>query len=245
MNTLSRTLRYLALALLLAAVPLFFATVAGAQPLESVAGGKVEAPMIATAAPAATLENKAEAVSSASHAETTSAHHDEGHVSNPLAWPKLKDLFWRTINFIALLIILVKFLGKPILNSLSSRQERIAGELADLTAKRDEAEKAYREFSTKIAGMEKDMERVISQAIAQAQSEKERILAEAERTAEDIKRQAQASVQSEIEAAKRQLREEVAEEATRMAEELIRQNLTDADQVAITEQYLERVGAAL
>ena len=158
---------------------------------------------------------------------------------------KLKDLFWRTINFLALLIILVKFLGKPIINSLSSRQERIANELTDIGARRDEAERSYTAFTAKLAGMEKEMERVIIQATAQAQIESDRILAEAERAAEDIKRQAQAAVQGEMEDAKRRLREEIAEEAAKMAEELIKKNLTAADQTAITEQYLERVGAAL
>ena len=43
--------------------------------------------------------------------------------------------------------------------------------------------------------------------------------------------------------AKRLLREEVAKQAAAMAEELLVWNLTPADQIAITEQYLERVGA--
>mgnify|MGYP000075357007 CR=1 FL=1 len=72
---------------------------------------------------------------------------------------------------------------------------------------------------------------------------KKKAAAEAEKAAEDIKRQAEAAVLAELEDAKRVLREEVAEQAAAMAEELIVKNLTSADQVAITEQYLERVGA--
>ena len=73
------------------------------------------------------------AVSAAPHAGAAEAHadaHGDAH-SNPLSAEKLKDLFWRTVNFLALLIILVKFLGKPVMNALGSRQERIAGELAE------------------------------------------------------------------------------------------------------------------
>ena len=126
---------------------------------------------------------------------------------------------------------------------LTGRQQQIREELDDLTRRRDEAERSYKEFEVRLAGMEREMERVVEKAIAQAQAEKERILAEAERAAEDIKRQAQAAVQAEMEDAKRLLREEVAEQAAAMAEELIVRNLTPADQIAITEQYLERVGA--
>jgi F-type H+-transporting ATPase subunit b len=91
--------------------------------------------------------------------------------------------------------------------------------------------------------MEKEMDSIVEKAIALAETEKQRILEEAERAADDIKRQAEAAVQAELVDAKRRLRDEVAEQAAAMAEELIVKNLTPKDQVAITEQYLERVGA--
>lgn len=225
--SLTSMLRQLTLVLLLAAIPPFFA-----MPCTALAAGGQRVTAAETAAPAA------------APAKAATVKHAKAH-SNPLSWAKLKDFLWRTVNFIALLIILVKFLGGPTVRYMNERRERIAHELDDLTTKRDEAEKAYREFSTKLAGMEKDMERVIEQAMAQAQTEKARILAEAEQMAEDIRHQAQAAVQGEIESAKRRLREDVAEAAAKMAEELLRNNLSEADQNSIAEQYLERVGAAL
>jgi F-type H+-transporting ATPase subunit b len=179
------------------------------------------------------------------HGAAADAHGDAhgGAHGGSLSPEKLKDLFWRTVNFLALVIILVKFGAKPVLSGLSGRQQQIREELETLTARRDEAEQSYKEFSAKLAGMEREMEVIVEKAIAQAQVEKERILAEAEKAADDIKRQAEAAVFAELEDAKRVLREEVAEQAAAMAEALIVQNLTPADQVAITEQYLERVGA--
>ncbi|MCL2340153.1 MAG: ATP synthase F0 subunit B [Proteobacteria bacterium] len=186
----------------------------------------------ATAHQAATVEHGAKAEG-----------HGDAHASNPLSGEKLLDLFLRTINFLALVIILVKFGAKPIMSGLSGRQQRIREELDDLTVRRDRAEQSYKEFEAKLAGMEKEMERIVERAIAQAQVEKERILADAEKAADDIKRQAEAAVQAELEDAKRRLKDEIAEQAAAMAEALIVKNLTSADQVAITEQYLERVGA--
>ncbi|NIA05266.1 MAG: ATP synthase F0 subunit B [Proteobacteria bacterium] len=154
-----------------------------------------------------------------------------------------KDFFWRTVNFIALMIILIKFLAKPIGSGISGRQQRVKEELEDLKAKRDEAERSYKEFEARLAGMEKEMDSVVEKAIAQAENEKIRIIADAERMAEDIKRQAKAAVQAELVKTRRMLRDEVADQAAAMAEELIVKNLTPADQVAITEQYLDRVGA--
>ena len=198
----------------------------------------------------------------AAHEEAMAAGHDaameaeahaagvegEGHGGGehhaPMITPaKLKDLFWRTVNFLALVVILVKFLAKPISSGLAGRRRAIKEELEELQAKRDEAERSYKEFEARLAGMEKEMETIVEKAVAQAETEKARILEEAERAAEDIRRQAEAAIQAEMVDARRQLKDEVAEQAAAMAEELIVKNLTPEDQIAITEQYLERVGA--
>lgn len=233
------------LAILIGAVPVAYAS--------SVDGstGSVRNEMSAgtsTGALLASSQAKAPEVTShgapaAGHEATAKSDGHGGALASSLAPAKLKDLFWRTVNFLALVVLLVKFLAKPIGAGLSGRQQQIKEELDDLSIRRDEAEKSYKEFEAKLAGMEKEMEQVVQKAIAQAQSEKVRILADAEKAAEDIKRQAVAAVQSELEDAKRMLCAEVAEQAAAMAEELIVRNLTPADQVAITEQYLERVGA--
>lgn len=224
------------LAILIGALPSAYAHAADAP----AAGAHQEVKAAAHAAQ--TPEAQGHQVAADAHGATGNGH-GEVHASNPLSPEKLKDLFWRTVNFIALIIILVKFGAKPIMSGLSGRQQQIREELDDLTQRRDEAEQSYKEFSAKLAGMEKEMELIVERAIAQAQVEKERILADAEKAADDIKRQAEAAVQAELEEAKRLLREEIAEQAAAMAEELIVKNLTPADQVAITEQYLERVGA--
>ncbi|NLX18917.1 MAG: ATP synthase F0 subunit B [Desulfobulbus sp.] len=223
------------LAMFIGAVPAVFAETADAPAVEVQQKEAVELQAVspATATPSAVGDNLS---------VPEGADHGDVHDSM-LSAEKLKDLFWRIVNFLALVVILVKFGAKPIVNGLRGRQERIREELNDLVARRDEAERSYKEFEAKLAGMEKEMERIVERAIAQAEVEKGRILADAEKAAEDIKRQAEAAVQAEIEDAKRVLREEIAEQAAAMAEELIVKNLTPEDQMTITEQYLERVGA--
>ena len=190
-------------------------------------------------------------VAGSSDAQAADAHgadvagdgHGDVHAAPMITAEKLKDIFWRTVNFLALVLILVKFLAKPIANGLSGRRRGIQEELETLQDKRDEAERSYKEFEGRLAGMEQEMEVVVEKAIAMAQDEKTRILAEAEESAAEVKRQAEAAVTAAIVDGKAMLQDEVAELAATMAEELIVKNLTAKDQVAITEQYLERVGA--
>lgn len=167
-----------------------------------------------------------------------------GHaVQDSLSPAKLKDLALRVMNFVALMIILVKFGAKPIGSALSGRRKQVRDDLENLEAKKAEAERSYKEFSEKLASVEKDVDQIVEKAIAQAEIEKAKIIERAEKMAEDIKRQAQMAVANEVTAARRMLKNEIADKAAVMAEALIIKNLTTEDQVKIVEDYLDKVGA--
>ncbi|CAK8724438.1 ATP synthase subunit b [Candidatus Electrothrix laxa] len=185
-----------------------------------------------------------EAHGTAEHA--TAEHgegHGEGHVAPMITKAKLWDLLWRALNFAALVFIMVKFLAKPIAAGLGGRKRQIQDELETMRARRDEAEQEYKAFELRLAGMEGEMAELVEKAKVMAEDEKTRILAEAEASARDIRRQAEAAVQGALAKATGKLQTEIADQAVAMAEELIVKNLTPEDQVTITEQYLERVGA--
>jgi F-type H+-transporting ATPase subunit b len=185
----------------------------------------------------------------AAHDTAAEAHGavDEAHGGGPgegsLSATKLKDLFWRVLNFIALMIILVKFGAKPIATMLGGRQQQVRDELEDLESRRDAAENQYREFEAKLARVEKDIDSIVEKAVAQAEIEKAKIIEKAENAVDDLKRQSELTIQNEIVEARRQLKNEVADQATVLAEELIVKNLTPEDQVKIIETYLDKVGA--
>lgn len=183
----------------------------------------------------------------AGHGEVTApdAHGAAGGhaVRNSLSPAKLKDLGLRVMNFVVLMIILIKFGAKPIGAALSGRRRQVKEDLDALEAKKVEAERSYKEFSAKLASVEKDVDLIVEKAIAQAEIEKVKIIERAEKAAEDIKRQAQMTVANEVIAARRMLKNEIADKAAIMAEALILKNLTEDDQVKIVEDYLDKVGA--
>ena len=152
------------------------------------------------------------------------------------------DLLWRTLNFAVLIIVLIKVLSKPLANGLRARQQSIKEQFTDLEERKAEADKAYQTYEEKLAAIDQEITDIITAAVAQGEAEKERIIEEANRAAADIKRQAEMAIQHELTQAKLQLREEVANQAVLMAEELIRKNLQEADQVKLIEDYLAKVG---
>lgn len=206
----------------------------------------------ATHAPAAVAaDTHAVAADAGAHGEEAVAgDHGEaatgGHgaaAGGSLSSAKLKDLGWRVVNFIALMIILVKFAAKPIGSGLSARRKQIKEEIEDLQQKRVDAEQSYDEFQAKLANVEQEIDLIVDRAIAQAEIEKTKIIEKAEHAADDLKRAAEMAVQNEVTEARRLLKDEVAEKAAVMAEELIVKNLTGDDQVKIIEDYLTKVGA--
>jgi len=174
------------------------------------------------------------------------AYASSGVEAGPTFWgiPTTKwwDLLWRTLNFAVLLIVLIKVLAKPIANGLHARQKSISEQFTDLEERKVEADQAYQSYEDKLASINKEVSDIIQSAISQGEAEKERIINDANRAAEDIKRQAEMAIQHELTEAKLKLREEVANQAVVMAEELIRKNLQEADQVKLIEDYLEKVG---
>lgn len=215
---------------------------------EAVQGAAADAGSQAVTGHAAeVVEPGTDAGTAAGHGEIAPDAHGAagGHaaVRNSLSPAKLKDLGLRVMNFIALMIILIKFGAKPVGAALSGRRRQVKEDLDALEAKKDEAERSYKEFSAKLASVEKDVDLIVEKAIAQAEIEKVKIIERAEKAAEDIKRQAQMTVANEVIAARRMLKNEIADKAAVMAEALILKNLTEEDQVKIVEDYLDKVGA--
>ena len=197
---------------------------------------------------AAVVEGHAQEATAAVHGEGAAAEHaataEHGGEKHPLVTKaKLWDLGWRFMNFAVLMFILIKYAAKPIATSLSGRKNQIKTEIEDLQAKKAEAEKSYKEFEAKLAGMEAEIATIVEKAVAQAEIEKARIIEKAEQAADDIQRQAELAIQHEIMEANRTLKNDIADQAAAMAEELIKKNLTAADQVKIVEDYLGKVGA--
>ncbi|NPA93996.1 MAG: F0F1 ATP synthase subunit B [Thermodesulfobacteria bacterium] len=181
----------------------------------------------------------------AAHGEA--AHEAAGHGGgehgehHALTHGQVMNFVWHCLNFALLLVILVKFLKQPITDSLKGRQESIAKAFEELEAKKAEAADRFKEYEQKLSGMDEEAKRILENFIAQGQKERDSIIEQAKAAAERIKAQAEFYVQQELAKAKTELQREVADMAVKMAEEIIRKNLTEQDQSKLISEYLERV----
>ena len=92
----------------------------------------------------------------------------------------------QVVNFLILVGLLKRFLYKPILNTIDSREKRIAAELADAYSKKTEAQKELDEFQHKNEEFDKQRAGLLSQATDEAKAERQRLLDEARETADAL-----------------------------------------------------------
>jgi F-type H+-transporting ATPase subunit b len=147
----------------------------------------------------------------------------------------------KVINFLILLVILIKFLSKPLGNFLKNRQVRLRQALEDAEKARAEAEKKLQDYEKRLVNIDKEIEEIHHMLREEGEREKARILGQAEELAEKIREQARVTAQQEIRIAQGILREEVADLAVKLARQILEKGMTEADQKKLIEDYVDRI----
>ena len=153
-------------------------------------------------------------------------------------------VFWASIAFIAVLVILKKMAWGPILQTLEEREQGIANALK-------QAELAKEEMASLKSGNE--------QLLKEAREERDRILKDAkeigdkmrgeakERAAQDgaaILANAQREIETQKKAAIQELKNQVASLSIQIAEQLVKDKLSDAEkQNALNSKLIEELKA--
>jgi F-type H+-transporting ATPase subunit b len=123
----------------------------------------------------------------------------------------------------------------------AKRSDEIAQTLEDLESKKAAAAAALKEMEARLAEVAKEREAIIKQYMAEGEVEKAKILDKANQVAARLKEMATLSIQQETLKATQALRVEVADLATKLAEDLIKEKATFADQQVLVEEYLKKV----
>ena len=103
----------------------------------------------------------------------------------------------QTINFLILVWLLKRFLYGPILNAIDARETRIATELADADAKRNEAEALDAAFRRNRDDFDRQRAALLTKAMSEADTERQRLLDEARAEAESLRARQQDQIKDE------------------------------------------------
>lgn len=184
----------------------------------------------------------------AAHGEAAAGgHHGAPHVSNWFGigeqYADTPALAWLTVTFLVFVGLLVWF-GRPAIKKhLETRADTVEKAIAEARRAREDAEKRAKDAEAKLAALAGEVEKMKAEFTAQGQLESERINVAAADMAKKIARDAEDTIGAETERAKEALRVEASKLALQLAEERIKQLLTDADDGKLKTSLIQGLSA--
>ena len=153
-----------------------------------------------------------------------------------------KEWLWKIINFAILVIILVKFMKKPLQEFLRKRTELIEKTLQEAKEARELAEKALAEVEERLKLKDREIEEILAHAQQSAQREKDLLVRQGEQMKEKILEQARTNIDYEVRLAKDSIKAEAVEIALELAEKKLKEKLTREEQIRLIEESLAKMG---
>jgi F-type H+-transporting ATPase subunit b len=157
-----------------------------------------------------------------------------------LVTPGIGLIFWSTLIFLLLLIVLKKYAWKPVLNAVKGREERIKSALESAEEAREEMAKLKADNEVILKEAKEERNNLIQEArsIKIKMIDDAKVLANEE--ANKIIETARVKINSEKEAAIMDLRRQVAEFSVEIAEKILKKKLEDTkEQRSLIERSLD------
>ncbi len=145
------------------------------------------------------------------------------------------------LDFAVYVIALVVVLRKPISEFVALRRERLVKDIEESKALKAEKEALLAEYTRRLESLEAERQKVLADARAAGEAEAKRVLAEAELTVARIQRDAQARIEQETRKIEQELRLHAVQVASREAERLVVERISDNDRRKMFTDYVEHL----
>jgi F-type H+-transporting ATPase subunit b len=123
----------------------------------------------------------------------------------------------QAINFLILVWLMKRFLYKPILNAIDTREKRLVAEIADANAKEAAAKQKLDEFQQKNEAFDRQRDTLMSQMTEEVKAERQRLMDEARKAADDFSAKRQEILRNDIHKMKQSISVKLREEAFSIA----------------------------
>jgi F-type H+-transporting ATPase subunit b len=148
----------------------------------------------------------------------------------------------RFFNLALVAAILIKVARKPLASFFSSRTESIHNQLAEAQEARRQAEAKLAEIESRMSRVDAELEEIKLAAEKEGAEEYLRLVESAGQDASKIVERARQEIEGMTRAAQLELKKHVAELSVQLAEEKIRNEITDADRGRLFARFVTRLG---
>lgn len=146
------------------------------------------------------------------------------------------------LNTLTVIFVGTKFLFKPVMKMIETRQTEIDDMYASADAAEKNAKALENEYNEKLAAAKDTSERIIREAVARGQSREEEIIRQANRDAAAIMDKANADIELEKKKAINEAKDEISDLAMAIAGKVVGRSLTDADHAQLVESFIDELG---
>ncbi|MBQ4600092.1 MAG: F0F1 ATP synthase subunit B [Oscillospiraceae bacterium] len=154
--------------------------------------------------------------------------------------------FWTALfvllNTLLIYFVAKKFLFKPVMNIIQTRQKEIDDLYSDANSAKEDAQAMQAEYQQKLSAAQATSERLVKEAVARGQSREEEIIRQANREASAIMDKAAADIAQEKKKAINDAKDEISEMAMAVAEKVVGRELNSADQGALIDHFINELG---
>ena len=159
-----------------------------------------------------------------------------------LITPEFGLLFWQTLIFLILFLLLAKFAWKPILGSLKEREDSIENALRMADQAKIEMQQLKAGNEKLLADARQERDRMMQEATVMANQHRETEKARAISEANHIVQQAREAIQTEKSAALAEVKNTAAQLSLDIAERILRRELADpVAQTQLVDSYLKEI----
>ena len=150
----------------------------------------------------------------------------------------LAKLGFHAFNLLLFVGLIVAFVRRPAQDAVRGRALEIRKTITDSAKERDEAKERHEDVTARLAKLEDEITRMRTEAEADAKVEAERMVERAREEATRIAKTAERNIQDEIARARLELRNDAVDLAVELAEGVLRETVTAADQKRLANDFL-------
>ncbi len=151
------------------------------------------------------------------------------------------NLVWSAVNFCLFVGILIYYARAPLADYLRERKGTVSRDIEEAAQAKKAEEERYALYSGKLAKIHEEAGRIHATLRAEGEAERKRLLEEADRMGQRFKEEAREVAEAEALKARRALREEVASLAAGLAEKVVADKFSGADQDRLVGEFLARL----
>ncbi|HOF87922.1 MAG TPA: F0F1 ATP synthase subunit B [Armatimonadota bacterium] len=144
----------------------------------------------------------------------------------------------QAIAFVILLVLLARFLYRPLDNILRQREEQVANDLAGAEAQHAKAGALRREYEAHLAQIADEARARVEQAVRDADAVRRQQLEAAQAEMQALYARHEAQLALEREQLRRELRQEMSDIAVQAAQKALRARMTPELQAAVIDQVI-------